>query len=226
MSERDDAQDEPDGPAGLDERLAELLADAAAEHDPRVLALPPPLRARFAELQRLQLDLDATAARERELLAQVDGTSGDAAAAAPAPSEATPWLRLSVIAAVAAGLLLIVHFMQSPPVDSDPLGGGHAGTLGATAEVVLRTPIGEVDDFDRFEWNGTLPPMGRFVLTIRDAAAPATAAPMVERRLDGTSWSRDATAPPLPDRITWRVDVAPLEGPLQRGAEASAWLRP
>lgn len=220
-----------------EELLAKVLAGEIGADDPRVAALPPEAKEQLAKLGRLQRVLDAAAATER-------ATLDDLAAAPPAAERAGPpmpppaahdpaarkfWLRGAGIAALAAGALLLVQTF-APDGGGNAGNGGAHGTLGRVEPVELIAPRDAIDgDFALFLWQPRdAAPLDRYVLSIWDAAAFAAdggTAPLVTRELAATSWRVDTATPALPDRITWRVDVQPLEGVVRRGPTATAWRR-
>ncbi len=204
-----------------EELVAKVLAGDLRGDDPRVAALPPEAKAQLAQLGRLQQVLDAAATTERTTLTDL----------APEPPATDPaarnfWLRGAGIAALAAGVLLLA---QSLKPEGTGRGGAH-GSLGRIEPVELVAPRDAIEgDFALFLWQPRdAAPLDRYVLSIWDAAAFAAdgaAAPLFARELAATSWRPDATTPALPDKITWRVDVQPLDGVLRRGPTATAWRR-
>ncbi len=220
MNERDDARES-------DELLAAVVAGDVAMDDPRVQALPKAALERLAKLMALLGDLDAAGKQERALLAEVE-RDGDRDTVAPVARPSSFWLRAAGAAALAAGLLLVVQAVKTRLASEPELRPGPRvdGTLGTTAKIELLQPKDGVAELRTFRWRGELPPLGRFVFTIwsGDAATPAErGAPLLVRELATPSFEADAATPALPDRITWRVDVKPLEGALTIGPEAKAW---
>ena len=214
MSDRRDDRRDALSPAE-EELLAAALAGEVADGDPRLAALPPAARARLAALRDVQARLDHAAATEHATLAEGDGGARGGSAQ---PVARRDWLRGAGIAALAAGLLLLVQWFQgNAPSD----GSGHHGALGAIEPVALLEPKGEVEAFALFRWEARDPqPLTRYVVSIWDAAAferDPKSAPLLQREVGVTRFELGADAPELPDRIAWRVDVWPLDGALRRG---------
>ena len=242
-----------------DDIVTAVLAGDLEVDDPRVGGLSSAARARLDELLRVQRRLAAEGSRERELLAQVE-----AAAAGPVPSEVTAFLaeqtaqspapvpvpvhgrfvprRVAGIAALAAGILLLVYASQSwyssdartwSRGDPVPSRVG-TGTLGERADVAPIHPVGEFEagaaDGARatpepFRWRGELPKFTRFRLRIwsHDAlAVDSKGGRIVEREISTNEWLPDVA---LPDRFHWGVDIVPFEGEAQAGFEVEAWQR-
>jgi hypothetical protein len=218
-----------------EELLARVLTGDVRTDDPRVAALPPAAKEQLANLTRLQQVLEVAATTERTVLtdlAESPSTPPPSANHEPPlrdPAARAFWLRGAGLAALAAGFLLLVQSFDRDGAGGSG-GGGASGTFGQVLPVELLEPHGAVDgEYALFRWQPReAAPLDRYVLSIWDAAAfdaDSGATPLLTRELAATSWRPEAAALPLPDRITWRVDVQPLEGVLRRGPVATAWRR-
>jgi len=210
-----------------EELLAAVLAGDVAKGDPRLAALSAAARERLAELRSMQALLDRAGADERAAVSELDQPAAAEPRAAPRVADPVArrfWLRAAGLAALAAGLVLVLQSFQR-----DGGGDGHRGTLNAIEPVTLLEPKGEVEVFVLFRWEARDPqPFARYVLSIWDEAAHAAdpkSAPLLEREVGATSFRLGAADPSLPDRIAWRVDVVPLDGARQRGPVEKAWRR-
>src|SRR5688572_5241291 len=116
MSDRRDARRPALLPAE-EELLAAVLAGDVAEGDPRLAALSAAARERLAELRGLQTLLDRAGADERAAVAELDTDAEPRALPRLVPRAADPiarrfWLRAAGIAALAAGLVLLLQTFQ------------------------------------------------------------------------------------------------------------------
>lgn len=150
--------------------------------------------------------------------------------ATPPPAKEPPadraarafWLRAAAFAGVAAVILLALQRFGP-----NGAGDAHAGAERVDPVTLLAPRAGCGGDYGAFRWQPSAPTaLDRYVLTIWDEAALAAdraAPPVFERELAALAYTPTPADPPLPDRITWRVDVQPLERALQRGPTATAW---
>lgn len=201
-------------------RLLGAADDPRAAFEASELVEDPELVERFEELMDAK-DLLETAGRDAfEEIEEAGGLRGapgqqrvgdvlQGLADEAAPSGATParpqtrsvaaswrWF----VAAAAAGLLAFVWLrgLEDPGPQRPYL------LNGSDAELVR--PIGEVADFDIFQWKAVRPPGGWYVLRIRSADGAILVA---TEELTETLW-RPADHDPLPDdvrHISWEVEV-------------------
>lgn len=134
------------------------------------------------------------------------------------PARRSPLLRRSAwlavaVAGAAAALLL---FLSRPKEDS----GSGTIPLGPN-DIRLVRPLGEVKDFDVFEWEAELPPGGSYQLLLRDRARPER--PAREIPLERPRWIPDgAERAQLPDELEWEVRMLDALGRVRDSDKADA----
>lgn len=110
-----------------------------------------------------------------------------------------PWWGIGLVLGSAAALILVVFLLKAREPRSDPIPLG-------PVRVHLLHPLGEVREFDRFEWEAELPPGGSFLLILRDAARPDS--PPREFHLEESRWVPDVEERLLlPRELEWEVRV-------------------
>jgi hypothetical protein len=124
-------------------------------------------------------------------------------ALAPQRPRRSRWVGVGL---AAAALLVAVLFVRELlPTDKNVPDGLFVGTSSYNA----LAPVGEVDDFGTFRWDGALPPNGFYQVAVWGAADDVGTQPRtLSGELSEASWAPDPTvAEGWPDAIRWQVRV-------------------
>ncbi len=219
-----------------DRLLARLLTGELDPHGAegqRLLEGDAELRADFEAMTGVAGRLDAAAAAEEELLAEMSPDEADErrtraalegiwgaenGAGGTRRSRPLVWwgLAAGVLLAAALAFVFLRGGRASDPVDPIELGGEQLECL---------APVGEVDDFSTFRWHSELPPGYRFELVVRDAASGEVVFSQ-EDLLEHECPVPEEQARGFPDAVTWSVLArAPGGDEAARSPEARAHLR-
>jgi hypothetical protein len=200
--------------------LQRVLIGDLDEGDPQVSRMREQsslFRERLGEARKLLRALDRAGSEERGDLAEAESGSIQEG---PAPPPAAASLRkVRVWLPLAAAVFLAVLWkISSPP--AAPTRTDDGGALGAESAVEFLQPVGEVDAFTRFTWEGNA---STFLLEVT-AVEPAESKPL-QREVQGTLYEPTTAQRQSWQRIRWRVTklVGGVRGASSEWVEA--WLQ-
>jgi hypothetical protein len=217
-------------PAEHQDLLARILSGDLAEGDEAALArlaACPECREELRRLRSLDARLRAAAgeargdverARSQVLPADAALVRGSLRAALSAHRST----RL-VFLACAAGLLVLLGLGAMYYLRSS---AGPAEILLRGGSIHCFAPVDAVDDYDEFSWSWTLPPQGRYELSIRALQEGKAGDLLKAIPCDGPRWIPTPDEKrALPDGIQWFVEARDVSGRLVGSGWAKAWRR-
>ncbi len=187
--------------------LGEQSRDDSAAR--QVLAQCPECRVRWEELDHLTRSLDAAGEEEHVVLRQASSADsqdrvgrtirGIARELPPrGPSRIAPW---PIMVVLAAGVILAISAWSWWEPEGDP----PAEVFLGPQTIVCTSPVGEVESFAPFQWQGERLASGWYQLKIQ-GASPQSDFEWIEDRLSEPAWNpSDELLSRLPTSIWWEV---------------------